>query len=138
MKGFNFSTQVTVRFAETDAQSVAHHSAYVVWFEVARIDYLARFREGYRSIQADGYEALTIEVNVRYGAPVRFDERVRIHARCLDLRGARFRFEYAVECEGRVVAEGSTGHAIVDAKTFRPSRLPEWLRDEIERAEEVG
>jgi acyl-CoA thioester hydrolase len=135
VEGFNFSTDVSVRFAETDAQGVAHNAAYLVWFEVARIDYLARFADGYRGIQAAGYEALTVEAHVRYLAPVRFDDRLRVNARCRDLRGARFRFEYLIERDGEVVADGWTAHAVVIAETFRPTRLPAWLRAEIERAE---
>src|SRR5205807_6095412 len=42
--GFNFSTEIRVRFAETDAQGVAHNAEYLVWYEVARIAYLDRFR----------------------------------------------------------------------------------------------
>src|SRR6266508_3341207 len=61
MEGFRFWTEIAVRFAETDAQGVAHNAAYLVWFEVARIEYLARFRGGYKGIQADGYEALSTE-----------------------------------------------------------------------------
>ena len=97
MEGFNFSTEIAVRFAETDAQGIAHNAAYLVWYEVARIEYLARFRGGYKSIQADGYEALTIETHVRYLKPVFFDDRIRVHARVVDLRGARFRYEYVIE-----------------------------------------
>ena len=74
MEGFNFQTEVTVRFAETDAQGVAHNAVYLVWFEVARIAYLARYANGYRSIREQGYEALTIESHVRYLKPVRFDD----------------------------------------------------------------
>ncbi|MDX6426613.1 MAG: Thioesterase-like superfamily, partial [Gaiellaceae bacterium] len=40
MDGFNFSTEISVRFSETDAQGVAHNANYLIWFEVARIDYL--------------------------------------------------------------------------------------------------
>jgi len=58
---FNFATEVRVRFAETDAQGIAHNSTYLVWFEIARIDYLARFDGGYPGLRADGIEALTIE-----------------------------------------------------------------------------
>ena len=43
---FHFETEVRVRFGETDAQGIAHNAVYLVWFEVARIDYLARFRGG--------------------------------------------------------------------------------------------
>jgi acyl-CoA thioester hydrolase len=133
--GFGFSTEISVRFAETDAQGVAHNAAYLVWYEVARIAYLARFRDGYRALQAEGYEALTMETHVRYLAPLRFDERVRIHARCLDIRGARFRFEYALECDGLIVADGWTRHAVVDAASLRPTRMPAWLREAIEASE---
>ena len=73
---FNFATEVRVRFAETDAQGIAHNSAYLVWFEIARIDYLARFDGGYPGLRAGGVEALTIESHVRYLAPARFDDRL--------------------------------------------------------------
>jgi len=133
--GFNFSTEITVRFAETDAQGIAHNASYLVWYEVARIAYLARFRDGYRSIQADGYEALTTESHVRYLRPVFFDDRVTVNARCVDLRGARFRYEYVLVRGGAVVADGWTQHAVVDRATLRPTRFPAWLAEAIGAAE---
>jgi acyl-CoA thioester hydrolase len=132
---FRFATEVKVRFAETDAQGVAHNSVYLVWFEVARIDYLARFRGGYPGLRADGIEALTIESHVRYLAPAAFDDRLTIRARCGELRGARFRFDYAVERDGEAIADGWTRHACVDAVSYRPTRVPGWLADEIASAE---
>ncbi|TMK26846.1 MAG: hypothetical protein E6G64_13780 [Actinobacteria bacterium] len=54
MNGFRFHTDVSVRFAETDAQGVAHNSAYLVWFEVARVAYLAEFAGGYSALRAKG------------------------------------------------------------------------------------
>jgi acyl-CoA thioester hydrolase len=125
-----------VRFAETDAQGIANNAEFLVWFEVARVDYLSRFRGGYSSLRADGVEALTLEAHARYLRPAYFDDRLTIHARCVDLRGARFRFEYVVERDGEPIAEGSTVHACVDAVTLRPTRLPDWLRDEITRSED--
>jgi acyl-CoA thioesterase FadM len=40
-----------------------------------------------------------------------------------------------VEREDELLAEGWTTHACVDAKSFRPTRMPAWLRDAIEAAE---
>jgi acyl-CoA thioester hydrolase len=133
--GYTFSTSVTVRFSETDAQGVVHNAVYLVWFEIARIDYLARFRGGYPALRAQGIEALTLESRVRYLAPARFDDELRIHARCLDLRGARFRFEYEIDRDGEAIADGWTGHAVVDAGTLRPTRMPAWLAEAITDAE---
>jgi acyl-CoA thioester hydrolase len=132
---FGFSTEVRVRFAETDAQGVAHNAAYLVWFEIARVDYLGRFGGGYPAVRAEGVEAFVRESHVRYLAPVRFDDRLRVHARCVDVRGARFRFEYAIERDGEHVADGWTSHACVDAETLRPTRVPAWLAEAISRAE---
>jgi acyl-CoA thioester hydrolase len=132
---FRFETDVRVRFAETDAQGIAHNSVYLVWFELARIDYLARFRDGYPGLRAEGIEALTIESHVRYLAPARFDDRLRICVRCGDLRGARFRFDYAVMRDGDAIADGWTLHACVDAATHRPTRVPAWLAEEIAATE---
>jgi acyl-CoA thioester hydrolase len=138
VEGFGFTTEIRVRFAETDAQGVAHNANYLVWYEVARIAYLARFGGGYPGIQAEGLEALTTETHVRYLAPVRFDDVVHVHARCGGIRGARFRFDYVLERQGTRVADGWTAHAVVDGKTLRPARFPGWLREAIEAAEPEG
>ena len=136
MDGFAFTTQIRVRFAETDAQGVAHNASYLVWFEVARVEYLERFAGGYQALRDQGVEAITVEAHVRYLAPVRFDDRLRIHARCADVRGARFRYEYAVERDGVVIAEGWTAHATVDGTTLKPTRIPDWLVAAISAAEQ--
>jgi acyl-CoA thioester hydrolase len=125
--GFSFSTDVRVRFAETDAQGIAHNSNYFVWFEVARVEHLERYAGGYQRLRDLGLEALVLETHVRYLQPARFDDRLRVHARCLDVRGARFRYEYAVERAGETVADGWTAHAVVEAATLRPTRVPAWL-----------
>jgi acyl-CoA thioester hydrolase len=56
--GYRFSTDVVVRFAETDAQGIAHHASFVVWLEVARVAYLAEHAGGYLSIRAQGIDHL--------------------------------------------------------------------------------
>jgi acyl-CoA thioester hydrolase len=133
--GFSFATEVRVRFAETDAQGIAHNSNYFVWFEVARVDYLERYAGGYQKLRDLGIEAVVLETHVRYLQPAKFDDRLLVHARCRDVQGARFRYEYAVERGGETIADGWTAHATVDAETFRPTRVPTWLREAIASAE---
>jgi acyl-CoA thioester hydrolase len=132
---FPLSTEIKVRFAETDAQGIAHHASFLIWLEVARIEYLERFAGGYQAIRDRGYEALTTEVNVRYHRAASFDDRLTIEARCVDMRGARFRFEYRISREGELVAEAWTRHAVVDAHSYRPTRVPEWLAGAVSKAE---
>jgi acyl-CoA thioester hydrolase len=135
MEGFSFSTEVRVRFAETDAQGVAHHAAFLVWLEVARVEYLEQHAGGYQAIRDRGVEALTTEVGLRYHRAAYFDDRLTIWARCIDVRGARFRYEYRVVRDGELVAEGFTAHATVDRETYRPTRVPVWLAEAVATAE---
>ncbi len=138
MEGFAFSTDVRVRFAETDAQGIVHHASFVVWFEVARVAYLEEYAGGYRSIRERGLEALTTEVHVRYHRAAYFDDVLTVWTRCADLRGARFRYEYRVVRDGELVADGSSSHATVERGTYRPTRVPEWLVEAVARAESAA
>ena len=139
MEGFTFSTDVRVRFADTDAQGIAHNASYLVWFEVARVEYLRAYAGGYQSLRDLGIEALVLESFCRYIVPARFDELLHVHARVIELRGARFRYEYAIVREdGTLMAEGWTAHACVDARTFKPTRVPEWLADAMASAESAS
>jgi len=131
MDGYTFDAPIRVRFAETDAQGVAHNSNYLVWFEVARVEFLERFAGGYQRLRDEGIESFVLESHARYLAPAVFDDRLLVHTRCVDIRGARFRFEYAIERDGAVIADGWTAHGTVDAATLRPTRIPAWLREAI-------
>jgi acyl-CoA thioester hydrolase len=135
VEGFPFSIEVRVRFAETDAQAIAHHASFVVWFEVARVAYLEAFAGGYRSIRERGLEALTTEVHVRYHRAAEFDDVLEVGTRCTEMRGARFRYEYRVERAGELIADGWTAHATVNRETYHPTRVPEWLAEAVARAE---
>ncbi len=135
MDGFAFSTEVQVRFAETDAQGIAHHASFLVWFEVARVAYLDAYAGGYRAIRERGLEALTTEAHVRYHRAAYFADQLTVGTRCAELRGARFRYEYRVERDGELVADGFTRHATVDRETYRPVRVPAWLAEAVATAE---
>jgi acyl-CoA thioester hydrolase len=134
--GYTFATTVRVRFADTDAQGIAHNASYLVWYEVARVEYLRAYAGGYQALRDHGIEALVLESHCRYVVPAVFDDLLHVHTRCVGLRGARFRYEYAiVRDDGTLMADGYTAHACVDSATLKPTRVPDWLRDAITRVE---
>jgi acyl-CoA thioester hydrolase len=138
VEGFSFSVDVRVRFAETDAQGVAHHASFVVWLEVARVAYLDAFAGGYTRIRETGIEALTTGVHLEYHRAASFDDVLTVWTRCVGLRGARFRYEYRIVSDAGLVAEGYTSHATIDRVTYRPTRVPVWLADAIRSAESTA
>jgi acyl-CoA thioester hydrolase len=139
VEGYTFKTTVRVRFADTDAQGIAHNASYLVWFEVARVEYLRANAGGYQALRDLGIEALVLESFCRYIVPARFDDLLHVHARVIELRGARFRYQYAiVRDDGTLMAEGWTAHACVDGRTFKPTRVPDWLAEAIASAESAS
>lgn len=130
-----FSHTVRVRFAETDAQGIAHHASYVVWLEEARVAHLAAVAGGYTAIRERGIEALTTGIELTYERGAVFDDVLIVRVRCAEARGARFRYEYVVERGSELVASGWTTHATVDATSHRPTRVPAWFVEQIVSAE---
>jgi acyl-CoA thioester hydrolase len=102
---------------------------------VARVAYLERYAGGYQAIRDRGLEALTTEVSLRYHRAAAFDELLTVWARCVDVQGARFTYEYRITRGDELVAEGHTRHATVDRDTYRPTRVPGWLAEAIATAE---
>ena len=85
----------------------------------------ASTRAAIRRCATAGIEALVLESHCRYVVPARFDDLLHVHTRCVDVRGARFRYEYAiVRDDGTLMAEGYTAHACVDAATFAADARP--------------
>jgi acyl-CoA thioester hydrolase len=135
VEGFSFGHDVQVRFAETDAQGIAHHAAFLVWMEEARVAYLDAFAGGYAHIREQGIEALTTGVHLEYRRSIGFHDRLTVWTRCTGIRGARFRYEYRILRGEELVADGYTTHATVDRRTHRPVRVPTWFAEAIVRAE---
>jgi len=125
---YGFSHQVRVRFAETDAMGIVHHSRYLPLMEEARVSYLRHLGHPYSEIRAGGIEMAVLEVLVRYRMPLKFDDVVDIGVTLSKLGRASFQMAYVLTVEREVRATAVTAHGCIDAEG-RPIRLPRWFED---------
>ena len=116
-----------VRYAETDAGGMVHHSRYFPWFEEGRSELGRRTGAPYRELESRGISLLVVSCRARYHAPARYDEPIAVWTRLAEVRSRRCVFEYRVVAEDdeRLLATGSTEHVPVDLAVGRPVRLPE-------------
>jgi acyl-CoA thioester hydrolase len=124
---YPFVHQLRVRFAETDAMAVAHHSSYLLYLEATRVDYLRATGHPYDQQRTEGVDLPVIEVHVRYLRPLRFDELVDVHAVVASVGKATFQMGYLLTVDGEARATAVSVHAVVGAGG-RPLRTPAWLR----------
>ena len=124
---YEFAHQLRVRFAETDAMGIVHHSRYLPMLEEARVAYLRHIGHPYSSIRSEGIDMNVLEAWCRYRKPLEFDDVVDVHVALTDVERASFQMAYLLTVDGDVRATGVTAHGCVTPEG-RPTRLPAWLR----------
>lgn len=67
-------TPIEVRLVETDLMSFVHHSNYLVYFELARIDFLQKQGISYAQLVKAGTHYPVVESNLRYHLPAFFSD----------------------------------------------------------------
>jgi acyl-CoA thioester hydrolase len=70
-----------VRYAETDAMGVVHHSRYLPWLEMGRTEFLRARDYSYRQLEQAGVLLAVIEVHTRYRAPAVYDDTILLRTR---------------------------------------------------------
>jgi acyl-CoA thioester hydrolase len=125
---YDFGHGIRVRFVETDAMGVVHHSNYLAYFEEARVAFLDHIGHPYTEWRESGFDSPVLEAFVQYRQPLRFDDRVTVHVRLAAATRATFQMAYLVmTSDGVARATGVTIHGCSTA-TGRPARLPAWLQ----------
>ena len=103
---------------------IAHHSNYIVWFEIGRTDLCRATGVPYSEIERRGYLLVVTEVACRYRTPFRYDDEVliRTHVAASLSRQMKFAYELYDGTGEELRATGSSHHVWLDLKTRRPVR----------------
>ena len=117
-------SRVRVRYKETDQMGIAHHSNYIVWFEIGRTDLCRVAGFPYGAIEARGYLLVVTDVACRYRTPFRYDDEVLIRTSLAEAASRAMTFAYELyDATGTELrATGSSSHLWVDRRTWKPVR----------------
>ncbi|MDR2769744.1 MAG: acyl-CoA thioesterase [Puniceicoccales bacterium] len=111
----DFETSIRVRYAETDAMGVAHHSSYFVWLELVRVEWLRFLGLDYKQMEADGFALPVVEVHLQYKSPAFFDDPIKIILNPpIEKLHARFTLTYTLLRQDFLIAKGYTVHAFIN------------------------
>ena len=128
---YDFVHRLRVRFVETDAMGIVHHSNYLAYFEEARVAYLRHVDHPFTQWRDDGLESPVLESFMSFRAPLRFDDLVDIRLRLGAVTRTTFQMAYLVTVDNTsgVLAACATGVTVHGCTTTagRPTRLPAWL-----------
>ena len=118
------TTRFRVRYAETDAQGIVHHSNYLVWFELGRSELLREAGLPYAEVEKMGFVFVVGRAELKYKKPAVYDELIRLETSLVRTRRRIVEFGYAVyNQQDQLLASGRTIHMVL-GQDRQPASLP--------------
>ena len=119
--------QIRVRYQETDAQGRVHHSNYVNYFEMGRVEMLRSLGRTYRDLESEGLLLVVVKLTCNYYRGAKYDDLLKLRTSVTKARGVRITHQYQIHVDDELVADGETVVAAVN-REGKVVRLPEWLQ----------
>ena len=121
------TTQIRVRYADTDQMKFVYYAKYFEYFEQGRSDLLRAIGLPYPEIEKLGIYLPVVEALARYRKPAKYDDLLTVETIIAEIPVARVRIEYKILREGddEPIAEGYTIHSFINAETGKPTRAPQ-------------
>lgn len=126
---FQFETSsLKVRYSETDQMGFVHHSNYLKYFELARLDWLSKLGISYKKIEENGILFPVIYSEINYLFPLKFDDLFFVKVGIEELPVSRLKLNYEIETfENKKICLGKVYLAFINSINNKPVRAPDKL-----------
>ena len=130
-----FAIELRVYYEDTDAAGVVYYANYLRFMELARNEWLRARLGGPHELASKAHVLFAVRsVDVRFQAPARLDDVLRVTADPISIRGASLAFRQDCWRGTERICAGEVGVVCVDARTFAPRRLPRELMQVLAEA----
>ncbi|MDQ3571831.1 MAG: acyl-CoA thioesterase [Actinomycetota bacterium] len=130
--GAPFRHRLRVRYHECDPQGIVFNANFLTYADIAITEL---YREAFGGWQAPmdehGIDMVVAEANVRYLAPLRFDEELELVASLTRIGETSTTTLIAMERGGDTVAEVEVRHVVVGAESRRKAPIPDPIRETL-------
>lgn len=125
--GVNFTTDIRVRYAETDGMKVVYHGNYLTYFEEARTNLFRNIGVIYSDIEKAGFYLVVVEAHAHYRRSAVYDDILHVKASLNEAPSMKIIIDYEISRNNdpEILATGQTVHAFLNAQSGRPIRPPQ-------------
>jgi len=129
------TTQIRVRYADTDKMQFVYNGKYLEYFEVGRTELLRSCGLEYRKLERVGYQLPLIEAGLKYKKPAYYDDVLDIEASINELFSAKVHIEYSIKRkdENDIIVTGFTTHMFIKEDTKKPTKPPQIYIDALKQ-----
>jgi len=122
------SDKIKVRYNETDQMGIVHHSNYLKFFELARIEWLEKLNMPYKEIESNNIILPVVKCELKFIKPLIFGDIFFIIVYCSKKPTSTIEFAYEIfNNNNEMTTKGKTSLAFVDSLTRKPLRCPEII-----------
>ena len=115
-----------VRYPECDPMGYLHHSIFLQYFEMGRIELLRALGFSYADFEREGLFFVVVSAQVKYKAPARYDDELALTTKVARQTHVRIDHTYDLRRGDTVVAEAATTIACVD-REGQLQQIPAFL-----------
>lgn len=102
-----------VKYYETDAMGVTHHSNYIRIMEESRIDWLDQVGYGYDKMEEEGIISPVVAITCDYKKPTKFKDVIEVTLGVAELSKLKLVLNYTMRCNGQIVCKATSTHCFV-------------------------
>lgn len=124
--------QISVRYCESDQMHFVHHSNYLKYFELARLEWLSNLQISYSEMESQGILMPVVKASLKYIKPLFFGDNFNITVILKKKPKATLEFDYKIlNQNNELICVGDTSLAFLSSKTKLPMRCPKFLLEKF-------
>jgi len=130
---YQFTTQIRVRYAETDQMGVVYYGNYAQYFEVGRVETIRSLGMSYKGLEDMGVMLPVVEMNIKYLRPAHYDDLLNIQSTLKELPDKHIiEFHQDIYNEaGKMITSGKVLLYFLDKDTRKRVDIPKELHDKL-------
>lgn len=131
---FTTTTNIRVRYAETDKMGYVYYGNYATYFEVGRVEGLRSLGFSYKQIEDEGIMLPVLDFQIKYFKPAFYDDLLTVKTTITEIKGARIHFEYETLNEkNELLNKGATTLVFINIATNKPCAAPDWFLEKSKK-----
>jgi acyl-CoA thioester hydrolase len=129
------STQIRVRYGETDQMGYLYYGFYALYYEVGRAEMIRELGYTYKELEEMGIMMPVVELNAQYFRPALYDDLITVRTVLKELPdGPKIKFHSELYNEkGELLNKGVTTLVFYDPKEKKKVNMPDELKHRLEQ-----
>jgi acyl-CoA thioester hydrolase len=126
----SFKYPIRTRYSETGQDGIIHHSSYVVYLEIARIEFFRALGLDINDLEREKRYCPVVDLSLKYLKPLRSLEDIDVEVSIGEFSKVIFSLNYRILKGETCVATGIVSHCFLN-ESFRPIPIPEPFLNQI-------